>query len=153
MASAVFGLRCHSPRAVAATAFGLWLSRSSGRGCHDLGSRLSQSSDCGVTALGLWLPRSSGRDYLTTAVFGLRRHSLGLWLPQPPGCGCHDLRVVAATIFGSWLPRSSGRGCRSLRTAVSQPAGCGCHIWLWPLRDEAPTVLGLWRGIFRWAPV
>ena len=147
MASAVFGLRCHSPRAVAAAAFGLWLSRSSGRGCRDLrvaavavfGLRRHSPRAVAATGSGLWLPRSSGRDYLTTAVFGLRRHSLGLWLPQPPGCGCHDLRVVAVAVFGLQ--------CHSPRAVAATT------FWLWPLRDEAPTVLGLWRGIFRWAPV
>ena len=155
----VFGLWCHSlravavgtPRVAAATIFGSWL--------HP------RSSDCGATAFGLWLsrppasrpPRSSDRGSI---------HGLRAVVPQPSGCGCRDPPVAATTIFGSWLlPQSSGCSATAFGLWLSRPpvaaatifgswllpqsSGCGAAFGLWlsrhDLRIVAPVrVLGLW---------
>ena len=95
-----------------------------------------------ATASGLWLPRSPGRGF----------HSLRAVAP-PPGCGCHDLRVVlatgsvAATISGSWFPQPPGCGATAsglwlpdLRVVVSTASGLWCHS----LRAVAATISGSW---------
>ena len=181
------GCGCRDPRVAAATIFGSWLqSRSSGCGatafglwlsrqrfprlsargsCHSLRAVVPRPSGCGcrdprvaaATIFGSWLlPQSSGCG--ATA--------FGLWLSRPPGCGRHDLRIVApATVFGLWChslrtvavatlgsrpPRSSDRGsCHSLRVVVPQPSDCGCRDppsrGRHELRIVAPaTVFGLW---------
>ena len=144
------GCGCRDPRVAAATIFGSWL--------------LPQSSGSGAIAFGLWPSRPSGRGrhdlriVAPATVFGLWCHSLwavhslrgcgatvfGLRPSRPSGRGCHDLRIVAsATVSGLWChsfrvvavatsgsrpPRSSDRGsCHSFRALVPQLSGCGCH--------------------------
>ena len=68
----VFGLWCYSLRAVAATAFRLWLLRSSDRGYHSVWTMVLQPSGCGCDLI------------MATAVFGLGLRLLascwhGLW--------------------------------------------------------------------------
>ena len=137
----VFGLWCHSlravavgtPRVAAATIFGSWL--------HP------RSSDCGATAFGLWLsrppasrpPRSSDRGSI---------HGLRAVVPQPSGCGCRDPPVAATTIFGSWLlPQSSGCSATAFGLWLSRPPVAAATIfgsWLLPQSSGCGAAFGLW---------
>ena len=109
------GCICHSFRAVAATAFGLYSLRA-----------------VSVTAFGLWLPQPSGCGFGTV---------FGLYLSQLSGCGCHSLRAVAlgcichsfravgATAFGLWLWYSRRAvSATAFGLWLPQPSGCGIYV-------------------------
>ena len=164
----VFGLWCHSLRAVAVATPGSRPPRSSDRGsCHSLRAVVPQPSDCGcldprvaaATIFGSWL---------LLQFSGCGATAFGLWLSRPPSRGRHELRIVApATVFGLWChslravavatpgsrpPRSSDRGfCHSLWSVVPQLSGCGCRdfgvaataiLWCHSSRAVAVTTLG-----------